>query len=298
MFEEVPRDRRRLAGWPARRIILGPFVIGSGFLLAAVGGSVAVAATVITASTIRAEQPPRHVVGALATSRPAASGAHPGPAASRSGALPPTGSRSAGVLPATTPEPTRAGSPPDGQTPGAPMLTISPSSPHAGPTTSADPLGNALIYVSGYDSIARRVLFQYATAQRQPDGSEIYSISSANQFSAAIATGIAITSAGTICQPVGGSCTVDQLVSAAGSGFFAEAAIDPSARLQAVIELGKGAARQLAPAGSLTAPSPTPTATSTGPTAKTVPTSPALTSPAETSPAETATARPSSAATA
>lgn len=52
MFEEVPRKRRGIARVTARRVVLGPFVLGGGMVLAAVGGSVAVAATVLTASTI------------------------------------------------------------------------------------------------------------------------------------------------------------------------------------------------------------------------------------------------------
>ena len=66
MFEEVPRTRRGLVAYlgvsqlTTRRIVLGPFVIGGGVVLAAIGGSVAVAATVFTASTIRASDVPPH----------------------------------------------------------------------------------------------------------------------------------------------------------------------------------------------------------------------------------------------
>ncbi|MCW2539264.1 MAG: hypothetical protein JWN95_989 [Frankiales bacterium] len=52
MFEEIPRRRRRLPSLTARRVALGPFVVGSGVLLAMLGGSVALAATVITASSL------------------------------------------------------------------------------------------------------------------------------------------------------------------------------------------------------------------------------------------------------
>lgn len=55
MFEEVPRERRGVGRLlPVQRVVLGPFVLGGGMLVAALGGSVAVAAaaTMITASAI------------------------------------------------------------------------------------------------------------------------------------------------------------------------------------------------------------------------------------------------------
>jgi hypothetical protein len=82
MFEEVPGDRPRYARMLGRRLVLGPFVIGTGVLLATIGGSVAVAATVITASNGGFNDIPPKLLGhsaALRIQPPAA------PAATHSG---------------------------------------------------------------------------------------------------------------------------------------------------------------------------------------------------------------------
>ncbi len=302
MFEEVPRGRRGLAGLSARRIALGPFVIGGGMLLAMVGGSVAVAATVITASTIVGNDlPPKHAVHTAigsASSRPSHS---PAQASGRSRSAAASASQSTGrsdrlsgpgVLTSatTTPSPSHpaltAAEPsttaaPITLTPAAPGLPASSgslgspgSSGSSGSTKPSGPVGNALIYVTGYDSVTSRLVFEYASVQRGAgvNGSDLYSVNNPAEYSVYIATGISITSGGRICPPAGSSCTVAQLIEAAGGGFFANAAIDPSAELQSIVELDNAAASpQLSLSGI--APQPSPNASPS--------TSPSVTPPAD-----------------
>lgn len=253
MFEEVPRDRRRFAGLSRRGfalsrrgITLGPFFVGGGVVLAMVGGSVALAASVITASTIHTSgvplKPDKVVVASTSAARPS-SAATPsstpvktvGSSASRP--VPrQTQSRIATsqVAPHSTlpvaglPTPVHVQVNPNSDTPTA----------HASPSMSG-PIGNALIYVSGYDSATSRIVFEYASVERGAGvgGSDLYHVSSPEQYTAYIAIGISITSHGKICQPAGSSCTVADLISAAQTGFFANAAIDSSAQLESIVEL-------------------------------------------------------------
>ncbi len=271
MFEEVPRDRRGVARLlPVRRVVLGPFVVGGGLLLAAVGGSVAVAATVITASTIGAtDVPPR-------PSHSATAGPHQAPAAKRSQVPYPTASPSAGrqlpaprqsgpaaqagTAPATAGSPApsqgrpisgpaRAGAAPRSSAATSPVPSASPSS------TGSEPAGNAVVYISGYDKATGRIEYQFATVQPGTGGNDLYQVSGTDTFSARPADAITITSGGALCPPAGSSCTLDQLISAADFGFFAEVAIDAGGQLRSVVEVGsQSTAAKLAPAPSSSAP--------------------------------------------
>lgn len=272
MFEEVPRDPRGLAGLATRRVVVGPFVIGGGVLLAAVGGSVAVAATMITASTIRFNDvPPRP------TDRPVVSAAssHAGrSAASKPASRAPQPGNSGPLLlltPSSGPL-TLAGGPPPSSAdpassspaqPGRPRTaTRSTSLPGAAPSPSASqsgPAGNALIYVTGYDSSTGRIQFEFASVQpgAGPGNSDLYSVSSPDTFTAAIAAGITITSGGQLCPPAGSSCTVQQLIDGASIGFYAEAAIDPDAQLVSITELDNASSDpELSPTSPGPAPAP------------------------------------------
>lgn len=250
MFEEVPRRRFGLARLLGRRVVLGPFVIGGGVLLATIGGSVALAATVITASSMAVNDlppkatdhpvlpevgsrgaarvtgsttPDRHTAASPTWSVPNLPWNGPVQLTSRAAAAP-TRSPGPATRPATAAPPPRSSSP----TP-----TPAPSASPSGPA------GNAVIHLSGYDQTSGQLQFEFATAEHGAGagGSDLYSISSPRQFSAAIAPGISITSAGSICPPTGSSCTVGQLIAEAGSGFFAEAAIDADGQLRSVIEV-------------------------------------------------------------
>lgn len=280
MFEEVPRTRRGLAGLSARRVAFGPFVIGGGVLVAALGGSVAVAATVLTATTIGTNDVParRAAAAVVQPARPhTGQSAAPGSAGRRvtSFAIPaPTPSASGPARPAGTPDrsapqssaveappvlPTTVPSLSTG--PAKPSSTPSPTGP-ASPTgspapSSSGPAGNALVYVTGYDRAANRLKYQFARVQPGvgPGGTDWYSVQSPATFSAAIATHISITSGGRLCPPAGSSCSVAQLIAAAADGFFATAAIDPLGQLDSMIELDNATIG----AGINPAPTPTPT---------------------------------------
>jgi hypothetical protein len=260
MFEEVPRTRRGLARLTARHYVLGPFVIGGGVLLAAVGGSVAVATTVITASSIRIsdvpphpKQPPAvsatahpapphqqradHPAGSATTDSPSAV-----PPARRPAATPSSHSALTSAAPASS----------TGQSGAAPYSSGQYSSgqhgsgqPSASPSgSSSGPAGNALIYVTGYDPAVHRLRFQFAVDSpgAGPGGSDLYRVDSAQQYSATLATDLTITSGSRLCPPAGNRCSVDQLAAAAGTGFFAIAAIDPADQLHSVIEVDNAAA--------------------------------------------------------
>jgi hypothetical protein len=241
MFEEVPRTRRGLAGLTARHIVFGPFLIG-GVLLAAVGGSVAVAATVITSSSTRSDVPPpvRHPV-AVATSsahRPA-SGHHRSTSANPSDQ---SSSSHPAAVPARPAEPANQPPAPASSASGGPVSTAAASSaaPQASPSPSpSGPAGNALIHVSGVDPATKRVRFQFAVVSRGtgPGGSDVYQVSPGPEYSAALADDVTITSAGQLCPPAGSRCSTDQLIAAAGTGFFAIAAIDPADLLHSIIEV-------------------------------------------------------------
>ena len=157
MFEEVPPRRRGIAGVTARRVVLGPFVVGGGVLLAAIGGSVAIAATVITASTIRLSDvpPPSHLTAratAAVTTIPVAT--TPAAAAVRTapaGIAPESSHRTAlaGAQPLTAPatDPSRPQSSSLGVTPsatGAPP-TESRRRPVRAPAATTDPRSSAVL---------------------------------------------------------------------------------------------------------------------------------------------------------
>jgi hypothetical protein len=272
MFEEVPRVRGGLGRLTAFRIALGPFVIGGGLLAATVGGSVAVAATVITASSINAPAQPSSLDVpapiAPASSTPAAPAPHP--------------SRPVSGLSWSEPTSFVPGGPmvrPSGQHSGPVLVPGLRAVVPAGPSSSADraapssagspspsgtgPAGNALIFVTGYDQRSNRITFEFAQLRRGTGagGAAQYLVSDPSSFSAGIATGISITSGGQLCPPAGSRCTLDQLIAGAGKGFFATAAIDPAAQLQSIIELDNPAASDAAPLASASA---TPSASPSG----------------------------------
>lgn len=279
MFEEIPRRRRGLAGLTARRLVLGPFVVGGGLALATLGGSVAVTASVITATTIGLpaigplHDRPRPAADTVASSAPAGvrSGSVPvvgAPSGSRSG---PAGPRlpgaplSSGGSPSVTATlrapavPTAAGAP-DGSARAGGAPASSPSGPaSASSTTPSGPAGNAVIHIEGYDAGTGELQFRYATAQAGADGQPHFVTVAGRQYEVAIAAGIQITSGGTLCPPAGSICTTEQLIKAAAGGFFAEVAIDANAALRSVIELDSAPAAgsaSVAPSPSTTSPQP------------------------------------------
>lgn len=259
MFEEVPRERRGLTRWlPVRRVVIGPFVLGGGMLLAALGGSVAVAAaaTVLTASAIGSDVPPRpESVVAPATSRPAAPVPHPQHRTARPAgtagtatanpatANPATTNPAARVRPAPvqgtgTAAPSRSVVTPAAPASTAPVVSPAGSSgvpaPSSAPSSSG-PRGNAVIHLSGYDQATGRFSYQFATAA--PQAGE-YVLSGPRTFTAPLAAAATITSGGSLCPPAGSSCTPQQLIAAADSGIFAEVAIDVTGALRSVVEVG------------------------------------------------------------
>ncbi|CAN5457153.1 hypothetical protein BH10ACT8_BH10ACT8_21240 [soil metagenome] len=277
MFEEVPRQRRGLAGLTARRLVLGPFVVGGGLALATLGGSVAVAASVITASTIglpaigplhdRARPAPDVASSSpSAGARPgavptAASGSgsgttglhHPGAPVSIAGSLPVTGTPRAPAGPSDIAAPGGAASP------GRASASSAASASAGSSATSTGPAGNAVIHVEGYDSSTGELQFRYAVAQAGLGGQPHFVTVTGRQYEVAIAAGIQITSGGTLCPPAGSSCTTEQLVRASADGFFAEVAIDADAALRSVIELDSAPAlgsASAAPSPSTTSPQP------------------------------------------
>jgi hypothetical protein len=301
MFEEVPCERRGLSRLlPVRRVVLGPFVLGGGMLLAALGGSVAVAATVLTASVIYSDVPPRPApVVAPVTSQPAAPVSHTQhrPARPATSAATATAARTAAapatrvtapaapsggvVIPAST-SPVPAGSAPGSNVLGTNVPgtnvpetnvpeTNVPAATSAAPSpapSSSGPRGNAVIHVSGYDQATGRFAYQFATAVPQ----DAYVISGRQTFTAVLAPAATITSGGTLCPPAGSSCTPDQLIAAADSGFFAEVAIDVTGALRSVLEVGDQAvtpkllpvpSTATAPPGGRSMRSPQPTANPT-----------------------------------
>jgi hypothetical protein len=267
MFEEVPRERRGVARLlPIRRVVFGPFVLGGGMLVAALGGSVAVAAaaTVLTASVIGSDDLPDRPgpVTAPSTSRQESVSARKSAAPHR--AAPPAASRTSSAPPAagiaTSPggvagggtggvgvgEPGRTSVIRQSTTPAATSRATSPAtapSTAAGnsPSPSASgPRGNALIHVSGYDQVSSRLVYQFATVQLAAgdDGGDLYLISDPDTFTAPLAPSVTVTSGGSICPPAGSTCTPDQVIRAADSGFFAEVAIDAAGVLRSIIEVG------------------------------------------------------------
>jgi hypothetical protein len=251
MFEEVPRERRGLAGLNARRVVLGPFVIGGGMVLTMLGGSVAVAAaTVLTASTIGLpEMRPSHGGGSPIV--PAGTSSR-SPRAGATADAPPAGQGPGSVKTQASPSRSAESNSPGEQASGpGPTLRLTASTPppstggtgQTGPApTSSGPVGNAVIYVSGYDAAHAKVRFHYASVQHGSGfgGNDLYSVSSTATYTAGLAAQVSIVSAGSICPPAGSSCTVAQFVAAAPHGFFADAAIDARGLLRSVIERDSG----------------------------------------------------------
>jgi hypothetical protein len=236
MFEEVPRTRRGLAGLAARHIVLGPFLI-VGVLLAAVGGSVAVAATVITSSATRSDVPPpaRHPVAVASSSTHRPASAHPRPATTDPSSSNPVAAPANPVESSSRPPAASStSSEPAGSTPASSAV------PQASPSLSpSGPAGNAIIHVTGFDPSGKRMHFQFAEVSygTGPGGSDVYQVSTTRQYSATLADDLTITSGGLICPPAGSSCSTDQLIAAADTGFFAIAAIDPADQLHSIIEV-------------------------------------------------------------
>jgi len=284
VFEEVPRERRGVARWllahpvgfgpfVLRPLAVGPFVLGGGVLLAAVGGSVAVAAaaTVLTASAIGSNDvPPRpqHVVAAASpshaaparpqVSRPAATASATSlPAAGQSSAAAASGTAAAATTAARTAPRAPAGSATAAPAPSSAGPSVPAGPPAGGPGTpapsSSGPLGNAVIHLSGYDPATGRFSYQFAAAD--PDGTggdgSGYLVSSPDTYTAILAPTASIVSGGSLCPPAGSACTPDQLIAAADTGLFAEVAIDVTGTLRSVVEVGK----QPVPAALAPAPS-------------------------------------------
>ncbi|MEO6703980.1 MAG: hypothetical protein ABI140_12130, partial [Jatrophihabitantaceae bacterium] len=159
--------------------------------------------------------------------------------------------------------------------PSHPTGAGSPSATSAPSPSSSGPAGNALIFITGYDQASDRIVFQYAQVQRGAgsDGSDVYLVTDPARFSAAIATGISITSGGLLCPPAGSSCSVGQLIAAAGDGLFANVAIDPAGRLESIIEVDNTT-------GSTAQPSPSASQNLAGPAASSSPSPSASPSPA------------------
>jgi hypothetical protein len=274
----------------AVRVVLGPFVIGGGMLLATIGGSVAVAATMITASTIAtSDVPARHgqlPVSTGSSSRPAAGKPagmpinKPGALASGKAGRPATLSSQRPATAPITPLPAPGWTgPPIARSAAAASSAAATSSPSP---SGSGPAGNALIYVIGYNQATDRLVFQFADLRRGtgPGGSDLYLVSGPARYSAGIAQGISITSAGQLCPPAGSRCTVGQLIAAASDGFFASAAIDPAAQLDSITELDSASASAQAdpssgppaaaptirpsPTSVFSTPSPSPTASPSG----------------------------------
>lgn len=288
MFEEVPRTRRGLAAYlgisrlTARRIVLGPFVVGGGLVLAAVGGSVAVAATVFTASTIRANDlPPRPhpvpLVASASASKPSHHPTRPSPSArpsatTASAAPVPSNAPASSSSQASSHAPTATDSAPSTVTSGSLTTSSTPAPPSSspGPTATSSPAGNALVYVSGWDDNRKQLMFEFAAVSKGtgPQHSDVYSIASPKQYTATLASDIHIISGGQLCPPAGSSCTVDQLIAGTATGFYAEVGVDPSSAVHSVTERDN-----ISMAAPPVTPSPTPTSTTAfGPAPTSTPT--------------------------
>lgn len=286
MFEEVPRERRGVAGLlPVRRVVLGPFVLGGGMLLAALGGSVAVAAaaaTMITASAIGSDDAParpghavasasstqhtvsarrspaRHAVAASTVAARPTAEHRTGPTVASIASHPAAVPRSPGVAPGPVRTVTAAGPPVHAAAPSAVPSSLPVTSAAAPPAPSSSaPLGNAVIHVSGYDQASERLAYQFASVRPGAaiDGTDLYQVIDSDTFTAALAPSATITSGGNLCPPAGSTCTPDQLIAAADSGFFAVVAIDARGEIRSLVEVGDELpAPKLVPAPSTSAP--------------------------------------------
>lgn len=284
MFEEVPCERHGLARLlPVRHVVLGPFVLGGGMLVAALGGSVAVAAaaTMITASAIGSDNDlparPGHVVPPSTSSeesvsarrspvrlpaRPVASQrftTSPAAGVTTHNGVAGGGGGAGGAGIAGGPSMSSVASPSSAAGSGAAERTAAPYTAAGSPTPSASgPLGNAVIRVSGYDQASGRLVYQFATVRPRAgaDGRDQYLVSDRQSFSAPLAPSVTITSGGGICPPAGSACTPDQVIRAAESGFFAVVAIDTAGVLRSITEVGgEPATVQLSPVPSINAQS-------------------------------------------
>jgi len=268
MFEEVPRERHGVARLlPVRRVVLGPFVLGGGMLLATLGGSVAVAAaaTVITASALgsndlparpghpaasaTSHQPPpatrapAHHHSGLPPVAPQSSAEHPAGVTATAGVTGKTRAVGQGVTDGSASA--RVSLPPSASLPAGSAAVARPTAPpsSASPTPAAPssgPLGNAVIHVSGHDPATGRLAYQFATVQSGAGsgGGDRYVVSDPQTFTAALAPSAIIVSGGGICPQAGSACTPDQVIGAADSGFFAEVAIDAAGALRSIVEVG------------------------------------------------------------
>ena len=263
MFEEVPPVRRGLAGLRFRRVAFGPFAIGGGLALLAIGGSVAVAATVFTATSLGSAHPGNNDVPAhrqpvvaptsrTSTASTAGSPSSSGVTSATRTAVPPvpaSAMRSGSVKPPSWSAP-RQIVPPGTRVPSAGRYSPVPEA------SSGGPAGNALVYITGYSRGDRQLVFQFAT---QESGS--YQVSSQTHYHAGLAAGLTIISGGTLCPPAGSSCTVAELIAAAPAGFFAEVALGPADEFESIVEVDN-ATNQAIPA-----PSPSPDGQGFAPTA-------------------------------
>jgi hypothetical protein len=253
MFEEIPRPRRGLGRLTGRRFVVGPFVIGGGLVLTMLGGSVAVAGSVITASAIGLHGPSssrpqaaRSVVVAPSAARhhtlaDGELGAATSPVTA--GLLPPlVGLSSAPVSSATNGSAARSGP----ASTGSPALlpTMAPATPSsavpAATAATSEPAGNALVYITGYDAASSAFRFRYASLvpNAGPGGAEVYVVGGATVYRAPLSASASIVSGSTLCPPAGNRCSSAQLVAAAPAGLYAEVAIDSAGSLQSVIERG------------------------------------------------------------
>ena len=132
----------------------------------------------------------------------------------------------------------------------APPATVSPS---------ANPDGNATIYVTGYDAATGRLGFQYATVAPGAGigGTALYSVAGDALYSAGVSEDVKVISGGVICPPAGSVCTGAELISAAASGFFADAALDSNGVLLSIIERDNASYSEASsPASGPPSPSP------------------------------------------
>jgi len=302
MFEEVPRTRRGLAGLTARRIVLGPFVIGGGMLLAAVGGSVAVAATMITASGISTSDVPPRPVPHLASPPVHRSTALPKTSHSRhrtaqAAGRPTAASAPGSILPPAPVSPVPAPSAP-ARVPAAhsSLGALAPSAGGAAPSASPSPAGNATVYVTGWDAGSQRLRYQYAEATTGPNGAPAYAVSSTQQYSAGLAGDLTIS--GRFCPPAGSRCTVDDLARAAADGFYAVVAIDPADQLHSIHQVDPAPASFGPAVSGSPAPSASPTSSPspTGSAARAA-LAPASATPSDAAPSPGASGSPGPAAT-
>ncbi|MGX7680909.1 hypothetical protein ACSMXN_18640 [Jatrophihabitans sp. DSM 45814] len=234
-------------------MVLGPFVIGGGVVLATLSGSVAVAAaTVITASTIGLpDLGPSHGSSHVVAVHTSTKGSNaPGAPTTGTSAKGQDQSASAAAQASFVASPpwssSAAANLAYGQVSSAPAASL--PTPHGpantgtgrpAPSESAEgPAGNAIVFIDGYNGAHATVSFEYATIRPGAgrDGQDLYLVESKRTYSAGLAPDISIVSGSTICPPAGSLCTPAELVAASTTGFFAEVGIDAGGVLRSVIE--------------------------------------------------------------